>query len=163
MISTYIVNIANHIMGEDVTQLLHILLMQLILFNHMACQTIRKFVWLYGLLQWWTSLIFCQYLNSLSKQRLHYPWIFYMDESRSLLFCWDNSGEYMDHIWLLEISRLPTKIHQLKRLVSLKLTKNNWGGISMGQDSHYTNKIWAQIARNTHTRPQKFACVWLAW
>ena len=125
IISTYIVKITNHIMGK-------MWLSYCIFFWFSSCysttwayQTIRKFVWFYGLLQRWTSLIFCQYLNSFVERRITLPLNFYMNESRLLLFYygvwergWDNSGEYMDHVWLLEISRLPSEKHQPKRFES---------------------------------------------
>ena len=125
VISTYIINIANHIMGKMWPSYCIFCWCSLDTSTTWSCQSIIKFVWLYGLLQRWTSWIFCQYLNSIVKRRITLSLNFYMNESRLLLFYygvwergWDDSGGYMDHVWLLEISRLPSEIHQPKRFES---------------------------------------------
>ena len=70
VISTYIVNIANHIMGKMWPSYCIFCWCSLDTSTTWSCQSIIKFVWLYGLLQRWTSLIFCQYLNSFVQRRI---------------------------------------------------------------------------------------------
>ena len=83
------------------TQLLEILLMQFKYFNPMDFLIIRKFVWLYWLLQRLTSLISSHSRKVLPKQRLFY--FLHIDKSllSGLVFEKEGDGmimgKYMDH------------------------------------------------------------------